>query len=53
MIVTGIGGEPVPAVETASVTAIDEPLPARASHAHVDQNDLDLPTFLRRRVATA
>lgn len=53
MIVTGIGGEPVPAVNTASVTAIDEPLPARASHAQVDQSDLDLPTFLRRRVATA
>ena len=50
LIVTGIGGRPVPTVAEA-VDAAEVDLPTTTLHAAVPaERDLDLPAFLRRRV---
>lgn len=47
LIVTGLGGKPIPPELVSEVDPVDqEPPPKSAS----DEQDLDLPTFLRRRM---
>jgi cell division protein FtsZ len=47
LIVTGLGGHPVQQAPAAQLVAAEAPA---GSAPHLDEANLDLPTFLRRRV---
>jgi cell division protein FtsZ len=51
LVVTGVGGQPAPTQETIPVAQRVSDTVTIQTGSPIAQDDLDLPTFLRRRVA--